>query len=82
MTTYSVKQLQERYGVGEHTVLGWIKHGALKAIDICRVGSRRPKWRVTEEAVREFELLRMKVPPQPQTTRRKSAAAPTIQFYK
>lgn len=58
MTTLSVKDIQERYGVGEHTVLGWIKAGDLTAININRVLGRRPKYRITPEALEAFELLR------------------------
>ncbi|HQZ65466.1 MAG TPA: helix-turn-helix domain-containing protein [Planctomycetaceae bacterium] len=81
MNTYSVKQLQERYGVGEHTVLGWIKSGELRAINTRRSGSNRPKWRFTEEAVSQFELIRSTSPPQPKSRRRQPAST-TIQFYK
>ena len=29
--TYGIKDLCERYGVGEHTALGWIRSGELNA---------------------------------------------------
>ncbi len=69
--TYSVKQIQERYRVGEHTVLGWIHSGLMRAINISRVGSSRPKWRIKEEDLEAFELSRMHLPPQPKGRRKK-----------
>ena len=58
MSTYGVKDIQERYGVGMHTVLGWIHSGELDAVDVRRTGSSRPKWRITKEALEAFEMLR------------------------
>lgn len=59
--TYSVKDLQNRFGVGEHTVLGWIRRGELRAINIGRKPTGRPKWRITQEALDAFEQLRSNV---------------------
>lgn len=81
MATFGVKQIQERYGVGEHTVLGWIKSGLLKAVDIRRVGSSRAKWRVTQESLAAFEALRTPSPP-PAPTRRRKRPTNVIEFYK
>jgi hypothetical protein len=36
MATYGVKDLCERFAVGEHTVLGWIRRGELRAINVSR----------------------------------------------
>jgi excisionase family DNA binding protein len=58
MVTYGIKDLCERYGVGEHTVLAWIHRGELRAIDVSRKRGGRPKWRITAEALEAFELSR------------------------
>ncbi len=79
--TYGIKDLTERYAVGEHTVLGWIKRGELKAIDVSRNRIGRPKWRITAEALAAFEALRTPSPPAPRT-RRKSQSTDVIEFYK
>ena len=77
----TVKELCERYGVGEHTVLSWIRSGELRAINVGRrPGSRKPRWRVTAEAIEAFELTRTHNPPPPRTRRRKRQAE-VIQFY-
>lgn len=79
-STYSVKDLCESYGVGEHTVLAWIRSGELHCIDVSRKQGGRPKWRATEEALAAFELARTHTPPLPRTKRRKRPAD-VIQFY-
>jgi len=79
--TYSVKDIQERYGVGEHTVLGWIRLGDLRAVNVSRQLGRRPNWRVTEEALQDFELLRSPTTV-PKRTRRRRRPTDVIEFYK
>lgn len=79
--THNVKDIQKRFGVGEHTVLGWIKSGDLQAINVCRTGSTRAKWRITETALAQFELDRTKQPQtqtKKKTTRRKKNI---IEYY-
>ena len=77
----SVKELCERYGVNEHTVLGWIKSGELKAINVGRrPGAKKPRWRITADALATFELIRTNNLPLPRTRRRKQSAD-VISFY-
>ena len=78
--TLTVKDLCERYGVNEHTVLGWIRSGELRAINVGRkAGSKKPRWRVTPEALASFELLRSHTPPPPRTRRKRQTDV--IEFY-
>lgn len=80
--TFGVKDLQERFAVGEHTVLGWIRSGELQAINVARTGSSRPKWRIKEEDLERFELLRAhSPPPPPKRKRRKNRNASEVEFY-
>ena len=79
--TYAIKDLCERFAVGEHTVLGWIRRGELRAIDVSRNRGARPKWRITQDALDAFEQLRTPTPPPPKMQRRKRPSA-VIQFYK
>ena len=77
----TVKELCERYGVGEHTVLGWIRSGELRAINVGRrPGARKPRWRASAEALAAFELLRTPSPPPPRTRRRKQSTD-IVEFY-
>ena len=54
--TLSVKDVCERFAVGEHTVLRWIRQGELRAVNCGRsLASKKPRWRVTVEALAAFE---------------------------
>src|SRR6185312_8566125 len=54
----SVGDVAEHFGVGIHAVLNWIGSGELKAVNVGMKGAKRPSWRVTREALEEFELVR------------------------
>jgi hypothetical protein len=80
--TFSVKDLCEHFVVGEHTVLGWISRGEILAINVGRrPGSKKPRWRITEKALADFEAARTATPPQPRAQRRRKDPA-IIEFYK
>jgi excisionase family DNA binding protein len=80
--TYDVKDLCERFGVGEHTVLGWIRRGELKAINVGRNPEGRPRWRITPEALAAFEALRTPAPAAPRARPRRKQPAGVIEFYR
>lgn len=78
--TLSVKQICERYGVGKHSVLQWIRTSELRAINVGhRPGAKKPRWRITEDALAAFEALRTPTPA-PSTKRRRRLADQTIAF--
>jgi transposase len=71
----------ERYAVSVGTVITWIAAGALRAVNVSRKpGSKRPSWRITPQAVEEFERLRTPASTQPKARRRKTAGD-VIEFY-
>ena len=51
----TVADLCERYGVSADTVRSWITSDQLEAINVAPAGSKRSFYRITEEALREFE---------------------------
>ena len=80
--TFSIKDICDRYGVGDHTVLGWINCGELRAINVGRKpGAKKPRWRITQEALDAFEFARTTTPSQPRPQRRKRPPD-VIEFYK
>jgi len=82
MSTFGVKDICERFAVGEYTVLGWIKRGELRAINVGRSpAAKKPRWRITQEALDAFELSRTATAPPPKTHRRKRQAD-VYEFYK
>jgi hypothetical protein len=60
---FTIHDIRQRYGVTIQTVLGWIRSGELRAVNVSRhPESRKPRWRISEEALAEFE--RDRTPPQ------------------
>jgi excisionase family DNA binding protein len=83
MATMGVKDVAERYSVGEKTVLGWIHEGTLPAINCGRRMGHRPKWRITSEALTAFEQTRSSRPtPKPAPVRRQRDRAEVIEFIR
>jgi excisionase family DNA binding protein len=79
---YTVQDICARYFVSVHTVLGWIARGELRALNVGRApGAKKPRWRITQEALDAFELARTPTPPPPTAQRRKRQGG-VIEFYK
>lgn len=78
--TLTVAEIAERYGVSQHTILGWIRTGELRAVDVSRNPGGRPRWRVTEESLAAFEALRTPTPV-PQAKRRRRQDPAVHEFY-
>ncbi len=78
-----VSDIEKRLGVDEHAVLGWIKSGELKAVNVGRSpGKKRPRWRISEQALAEFEATRSSGPALSLSPRRrKKRPADVVQFY-
>jgi hypothetical protein len=80
MPPLTVRQVKERYSVTVRTVLAWIALGQLRAIDVSRQpGSKKPRWRVTQEALDRFEELRGTTRPPPRRRRKRFT---TMDFIK
>lgn len=59
MATFTVRDVVDRYGVHEQTVLLWIRNGELDAVNVGREpGKQKPRWRITQEALAAFEARR------------------------
>jgi len=77
----TVKELAEHFRVGEGTVLRWIRSGELRAVNVGRrPGAKKPRWRITPEALETFELVRTHNAPPPPTRRRRRQAE-VVEFY-
>ncbi len=77
----TVDDIAKRYGVKEHTVLGWIHSGELKAVNVGRALDRkRPRWRISPAALEAFEAARSATPAPPKASRRRRDPE-VIQFY-
>lgn len=70
--TLAVADVAVRYAVTEQTVLTWIHAGELRAVNVGRrPGAKKPRWRVTDDALRAFESARAATPAPPPTPRRR-----------
>jgi Helix-turn-helix domain len=76
------RQVAERYGVGVHKILSMIDAGIIVAIDMRSPGSSRPRWRITAEAIADFERRRVAQPKAAPTPRRRRASpSGIIEFF-
>lgn len=79
--TLTVRDVCKHYAVSEGTCLTWIRNGSLRAFSVSRnTGAKKPRWRITEEALTAFEALRTPTPPAPRTRRRKRTDS-VVEFY-
>ena len=67
--------------VSVNTVLAWIKSGELKATNLASRSSRRPRYRISPVARREFELARSVVPATPAAPRVRRKSTPGVREY-
>lgn len=81
---YTVDDIRQRFGVTEATVLGWIHSGELQAVNVGRKPkSKRPRWRISADAVEAFERLRTPTA-MPATVRKQRRQRPddVVEFYR
>ncbi len=82
--SYSTHELAERWGVNVSKVGEWIRTGELRAINVAKsLQGNRPRYRVSDEAVREFEHRRSVVQEAAPSTipRRRRQSAAVVNFF-
>lgn len=80
--TLTVRDICNHFGCHEQTVLAWIHSGELKAVNVgVAPGKKKPRWRITQAALEEFEKKRAAVPPAPTPTRRRRKSTDAVDFY-
>lgn len=55
-------EIAARFCCKPETVIGWIKSGELRALNLARRGAMKSRYRVSPEALELFELARAVVP--------------------
>lgn len=63
-------EIAAKYCCKPETVIGWIRSGELKAINLARRGAMKPRYRVSLQALSDFELGRSVIPKEPTVRRR------------
>ena len=73
LTSYETpREVATRYGVNQSKVLGWIRAGQLRAVNVANnPNGARPRWRISPEAITDFELIRSAVAKSPTVRRRR-----------
>jgi len=79
--TVTPPALARHYGVSPDKIVGWINSGELAAINVAAKPNGRPRWRITAEAVIEFEQRRSSKPPITPTRRRRRKDPNVIEFF-
>ena len=57
------KDVAGRYGCNLSKIIYWLKTGQLQGINIAADNGKRPRWRISPEAVAAFEASRSPSPP-------------------
>jgi len=74
-------QLAVRYGCDVHKILGLIKTGDLKAINVATNLNGRPRYLIDERDVEAFERRRSVQAPSPTPPRRRAKDPAIIEFF-
>ena len=77
---YTPPQVAKRYGVDPSKIIGWIKRGELRAIDVSACPGGRPRFRISPADLALFEAARA-AGPQPKVSRRRKEDPSVIQFF-
>jgi len=80
-STFTIREVAERYSVTARTVAAWIASGELHALNVGRrLLSKKPRFRVTQAALDSFELSRTPTPARV-AGRRKKQPTDVVSFY-
>jgi hypothetical protein len=77
-------ELARRWRMKRDRVLALIRSGALRAFDASKNPGKaggRPRWRISPQAIAEFEAARAPVAPDPEPARRPRRQDDYIKFY-
>lgn len=78
--TLTPPKLAKRWGVSAETVIGFILAGELEGFNVASRNSTRPRYRITREAIADFERRRSAVVA-PTPRRRRKAQTGVRTFY-
>jgi len=73
-------ELAKRWRAKPETIIALIRSGALRAFTLSPAGSSRPRWKISADAVVEYENRHAAKPPAATPPRRRKAVD-VIEFY-
>ena len=71
----------KRLGIKADRVRELIRNGELRAVDLARRGSRRPRYRISPDDLADFLQARTVRPPPARAPRRRRKQVGTIEFF-
>jgi excisionase family DNA binding protein len=77
---YTVQQVATRLQIDDDAVRALIRSGELRAFNV-GLGKAKPRYRITSEALADFERKRTVGPPPARPRRRRRRAADVIPFF-
>jgi hypothetical protein len=81
MTQYSTpKELAERWRTSAESIIALIRAGRLRAFTLSPPGSPKPRWKISPDAIAEYEARHAARPPAKAPARRRRDPA-VIEFY-
>lgn len=80
--TLTPPELARRWRVKPERVIGWIRSGELRAFDVSsKPGVGKPRFRISLDAILEFENRRSAAQDRPVTRRRRRQPDNVIQYF-
>ena len=73
-------QVAKRYGVSEEKVIGWVRRGELRAINLAARRTGRPRWKIAFADLMAFESGRSAVPVQ-RASRPRRKRSDVIEYF-
>ena len=80
-SVFTPPELAKAWGVSPDKVLGWIRSGELKAINVAKSMQGRPRYRIDAEAIEAFKRMRTNQSPPPKPARRRRKDPSVIEFF-
>jgi len=84
-STYTIRDICNRFAVNENTVLRWVHSGELRAVNVgVEMGKKKPRWRIEQSSLDAFIALRTPTNPAPtgKRRRRKKQTSGVVEFFK
>lgn len=75
-------QIASELGVQVGKILGWIARGELRAVNLAeRANGKRPRWKISRQALDDFLAARTPTPPQTNKRRTKRRGSYEFEYY-
>jgi transposase len=77
----SPPKLAKRWGIDSSKIIGWIRSGELRAVNLATRTTGRPRWAIDEADIELFEARRSATPPLKTARRQRRKNTSVIEFF-